>query len=113
MSENLEKLQTWHEGEQRLQERAGAAERMASVGKRVVRDFMPDQHRMFYAQLPFIVLGSVDDRGDAWATLLEGRPGFMTSPSATLLDIGAMSAPLDPATEGIGGGKAVGLLGIE
>ncbi len=113
MSEILEKLETWHEGELRLQQHVGAAERMASVGQRVVRDFMPDQHREFYAQLPFIVLGSVDDRDDAWATLLEGRPGFMHSPSATILDIGATPARQDPAAEGIALGKAVGLLGIE
>lgn len=113
MSEHLEKLQTWHEGERRLQEHVGAAERMASVGQRVVRDFMPDQHREFYGQLPFIVLGSVDERGDAWASLLEGRPGFMTSPSETRLDIFATPNAQDPAAEGISSGKAIGLLGIE
>lgn len=113
MSEKLQLLETWHEGERRLQEHLGVAERMASVGARVVRDFMPDQHRMFYAQLPFIVLGSVDDRGEAWATLIEGQPGFMTSPSPTLLDIGAIPDARDPAAEGISSGKAVGLLGIE
>ncbi len=113
MSETLEKLQTWHAGELRLQEHVGAAERMASVGQRVVRDFMPDQHREFYAQLPFIAIGSVDDRDDAWATVLEGRPGFIHSPSATILDIGATPAQQDPAAEGIVNGKAVGLVGIE
>lgn len=113
MTETLERLQTWHEGERRLQEHVGVVERMASVGDRVVRNLMPDQHREFYAQLPFIVLGSVDDRGDAWATLLEGPPGFISSPSATILDIGALPALMDPAAEGISGGKAVGLLGIE
>jgi hypothetical protein len=113
MRESVERLQTWHEGELHLQEHVGAAERMASVGQRVVRDFMPDQHREFYAQLPFIVVGSVDDRDDAWATLLEGRPGFIHSPSATILDIGASPTRQDPAAEGIANGKAIGLLGIE
>jgi ferredoxin-NADP reductase/predicted pyridoxine 5'-phosphate oxidase superfamily flavin-nucleotide-binding protein len=74
---------------------------------------MPEQHREFYAQLPFIVVGSVDERDDAWATLLEGQPGFIHSPSATILDIGAIPARQDPAAEGIASSKAVGLLGIE
>ncbi|MCV3768915.1 pyridoxamine 5'-phosphate oxidase family protein [Rhizobium sp. TRM95796] len=113
MREDLQEMQTWHEGERRLQERAGAVERMASVGARVVRDFMPDQHRAFYAQLPVIVVGSVDDAGDAWATLLEGGPGFINSPSATLLDIGTVADPRDPAAVGISPGKSIGLLGIE
>lgn len=113
MADNLKKLAVWHEGETFLQEKLGVAERMAVVGQRVIRDFMPDQHRDFYAQLPFIVLGSVDTRGDAWATFVEGRPGFMTSPSPTVLDIAAQRDPGDPASEGMAGGKPVGLLGIE
>lgn len=113
MSKTLKTLPVWHEGEISLQEKAGVAERMASVGPRVVRDFMPDQHRAFYAQLPFIVLGSVDARGDAWATLIEGRPGFLSSPSPTILAIAAQADAGDPAREGMADGQPIGLLGIE
>ncbi len=108
-----EKRSVWHAGEIALQQQAGVAERMAEVGQRVIRDFMPDQHRDFYAQLPFIVLGSVDAQGDAWATLLEGQPGFIFSPNATTLDIEAQPDARDPAAAGITDGASVGLLGIE
>lgn len=107
------RLPVWHEGETFLQGKVGVVEKMAAVGERFVRDFMPDQHRDFYGQLPFIVLGSVDPQGDAWATFLEGRPGFMSSPTPTTLDIGAITGAGDPAGEGLGGGQPVGLLGIE
>lgn len=113
MSVKLTKLPTWHEGEIFIQEKLGVKERMASVGQRVVRDFMPDQHRDFYAQLPFIVLGSVDQAGDAWATFVEGEPGFMSSPSPVVLDIAANRDPIDPASEGLADGLPIGLLGIE
>ncbi|MBP2302720.1 2Fe-2S iron-sulfur cluster-binding protein [Azospirillum picis] len=113
MTATLTKLPTWHEGETFIQEKVGVAERMAAVGERVVRDHMPDQHRDFYAQLPFIVLGSVDPRGDAWATLISGRPGFMSSPTPTTLDIAAQPDPGDPAGAGMRDGDPVGLLGIE
>ena len=52
----------WHSGEVQLQLRHGVAERMAVVGARVIRDFMPEQHRIFYAQLPFLVVGAVGAR---------------------------------------------------
>lgn len=104
---------TWHEGERLLQEKVGVVERMAEVGQRVVRDYMPDQHRDFYAQLPFIVLGSVDSGDDAWATFVEGRLGFISSPSPTVLDIAAPTDVTDPASGCIADGKPVGLLGIE
>lgn len=104
---------TWHQGETFIQEKLGVAERMDAVGKRVVRDFMPDQHRDFYAQLPFIVLGSVDGNGDAWAGVLEGQAGFMASPTPTTLDIAARPNPGDPVGQGMHDGAALGLLGIE
>lgn len=107
------KLSTWHVGEQQLQAQLGVADKMQAIGQRVIRDFMPEQHRDFYGQLPFIVLGSVDPSGDAWATFLEGRPGFLASPSPTLLDMRAHAAPDDPAAVGMAAGAAAGLLGIE
>ncbi len=113
MGEKLITLPVWHDGEIALQQQAGVAERMADVGQRVIRDYMPDQHRDFYAQLPFIVAGSVDAQGDAWATLLEGQPGFIFSPNATTLDIAARPDVSDPAADGMTDGAPVGLLGIE
>ncbi len=113
MAAHLKQQSIWHEGETFIQEKLGVAERMEGVGQRVIRDFMPDQHREFYAQLPFMVLGSVDGEGDAWATFIEGPPGFMSSPSPTALDIAARAHPLDPAGRGMRPGAEVGLLGIE
>jgi uncharacterized protein len=113
MTVTLTKLPAWHEGEKFIQEKVGVAERMAAVGQRVVRDYMPDEHRDFYAKLPFVVLGSVDPEGDPWGTLLVGRPGFMSSPAPTALDIAAHADPGDPAAAGMRDGDPIGLLGIE
>jgi uncharacterized protein len=103
----------FHAGEVELQRHIGAAERMDAIGRKVVRDFMPDQHRDFFAQLPFIVMGAVDREGDAWATLAEGDPGFVVSPDPRTLRISAMRDGTDPADSGLGDGADVGLLGIE
>ncbi|WP_342724448.1 pyridoxamine 5'-phosphate oxidase family protein [Bradyrhizobium sp. B097] len=107
------KLATWHAGEMAIQQKVGVAEKMAAVGQRAVRDFMPDQHRDFFAQIPFIVVGSVDRRGDAWASLLAGRPGFIASPTPRSLAIDARPDASDPVSEGMREGDAIGLLGIE
>ncbi|PLC53230.1 flavin-nucleotide-binding protein [Pollutimonas nitritireducens] len=113
MANRLSKLPTWHAGETFIQEKSGVLDRMRLVGQRVVRDHMPDQHRDFYAQLPFIVLGSVDPDNDAWATILCGKPGFMASPTPTILDIAARADKSDPAGAGLQAGLSIGLLGIE
>ena len=111
--EAMSKLPIWHAGEKAIQERVGVADRMEQIGERVVRDHMPDQHRAFYAQVPFIVLGSVDPRGDAWATLVAGEPGFIASPSDRILEIAVRPDLGDPARAGTRDGDALGLLGIE
>lgn len=108
------KTSPWHEGELTLQRAVGAVDMMASVGQRqLARTWMPDQHRAFYAQLPFVVLGAVDRQGDVWATLRAGQPGFMNSPDPQTLHINLEPEPNDPAQEGMGEGDAIGMLGIE
>lgn len=103
----------FHAGEVAIQQQLGVAERMAEFGRRVVRDHMPDQHRQFYAQLPFLVVATVDDRGDPWVGLLEGAPGFATSPEPTRLAFSAAPARDDPVATGWHDGASVGVLGIE
>ncbi len=103
----------WHAGESRLQQRLGVAERMAVFGRKVIRDYLPDQHRAFYGHLPFLLAGVVDADGNPWATVLEGQPGFLASPDAKALRIGALPGPGDPAGPALKLGAAVGLLGIE
>ena len=44
-----------------------------------MRDYMPEQHRAFFAALPFMVVGLADQNGHPWATTLSGPPGFMNS----------------------------------
>ncbi|KIG08124.1 2Fe-2S iron-sulfur cluster-binding protein [Caballeronia concitans] len=103
----------WHRGEIALQKAAGAYDRMRALGQRVVRDYMPEQHRQFFAQLPFVVAGTVDEHGDAWATFLTGRPGFLHTPDATTLSVDHTRDPFDPADAGLRDGASVGMLGIE
>src|ERR1700733_5196362 len=103
----------WHEGELRLQQRAGAVEKMDDLGRRFVRDYLTDQHREFYPQLPFVVLGAVDPAGDVWATLRAGRPGFLSAPDPSHLHLALTREPADPADAGMDDGDAIALLGIQ
>ncbi len=103
----------WHAGELMLQVRAGVHERLGEIGPRVVRDYMPDQHRDFFAQLPSIVIGTVAPDGRPWATVRAGHPGFMHSPDPQTLDVSTVRDAADPADPGMDDGAAIGLLGIE
>ncbi|RON59831.1 pyridoxamine 5'-phosphate oxidase family protein [Pseudomonas fluorescens] len=101
----------WHAGEQQLQAHVGVAERMEAFGRKVIRTWMPDQHREFYQQLPFMLYGAVDADGRPWASVLEGAPGFAHSPDPEHLQFTALPAADDPAQ--LRNGEPIGLLGIE
>jgi len=103
----------FHQGELMAQQRAGVLEKMAAVGSRVIRDFMPDQHRQFFEQLPFMLVGSRDRDGQPWASMLVGSPGFVSSPTAQQLEVRAVAHISDPLHDNVQVGAALGLLGIE
>ncbi|MAW81452.1 MAG: flavin-nucleotide-binding protein [Parvularcula sp.] len=103
----------FHEGEAAVQSRMGVRERMEQIGRKVIRDFMPDQHREFYATLPFVFIGGVDAAGQPWASILVGPSGFAASPDPKSLIINAAPNVGDPLENALVQGADVGLLGIE
>ena len=103
----------FHEGERAVQQRAGVVGRMAEVGPRVIRDFMPDPHRAFFVQLPFVVAGTVDADGQPWASVLAAPPGFIRSPDPFTLWIDARPLAGDPLQGTLREGALIGLLGLE
>jgi uncharacterized protein len=111
---NLERSTSpFHEGERAIQARLGIDAKMASIGNRIIRDYMPDQHRQFFAELPFVAVASVDANSQPWATLLYNAPGFLNSPDPTHLHIAALADRHDPLHSMLKPGASIGLLGIQ
>ena len=88
-------------------------DRIAAAGGRVLRDYLTEQHRSLFAQLPFIVVGSVDAAGRPWASLLAAAPGFVQSPDERTLVVRARPPAADPLSSSLAVGASLGLLGIE
>lgn len=103
----------WHPGELAMQEKYGVQDQMQAVGQLAIRDRLTAQHRAFFARLPLVAIGTVDDHGDAWATFAFGRPGFLQVTNEKTLHIDASADPQDPASPGLYQHAAIGLLGIE
>ena len=102
----------FHKGEKSAQARMGVEE-IEEWAKKVVRDYLPDQHRRFYAQLPYIIVAARDENAHPWATILEGEVGFIESPDPHALTIKAMTAPGDALERAIKRDNDLGILGIE
>ena len=74
---------------------------------------MPDQHRAFFAGLPYVFAAALDERGWPIGTALTGEPGFIRSPDSTTLRIEALPRDGDPALPGLVENADVGLVGLD
>jgi len=114
MVENMDGNGTpFHDGERELQERFGLQDKMEAVGRRVVRDHMPEEHQQFFELLPLLFTGLLDTDGHPRASVVTGTPGFVSSPDPRHLTVGAAALPGDPFAENLCAGAAIGLLGLE
>lgn len=103
----------FHAGERELQQRVGVRDRVERAGRRFVRDYLPDEHREFYSQLPLLFVGSVDSSLRPWASVLFGHPGWLSSPDPHHLTVKARPVLGDPLQDNMTTGAQVGLLGID
>lgn len=103
----------FHAGELAIQTRLEVQEQIDKQGRRSIREFLPDQHRQFFAQLPYVIVGTVDVTGNPWASILVGSPGFLSTPDDRTLQVAAKPLFGDPLATTLADGIDVGLLGIE
>lgn len=89
-----------------------------TYGPRVIRPFMPDQHREFYSNQPFLVAAARDSRDKLWSTLLFGSSqqnpaSFVQSPTPERLVLQSQPLPGDALEGALQTGSDLGILGIE
>ncbi|MCS0612425.1 pyridoxamine 5'-phosphate oxidase family protein [Massilia kyonggiensis] len=101
-------LMPFHKGELIAQALAGVDPFNAPI-----RNRMPDQHRTFFPLLPFLAVAVADAAGWPLAALVQGPPGFASSPDPARLDVAALPAPDDPVRARLVAGANVGMLGID
>jgi uncharacterized protein len=103
----------FHAGELAIQSRMGVQEQIDKQGRRVIRDHLPKQSQQFFSQLSYIIVGTVDEVGSPWASVLVGNPGFLSSPDNRTLQIATQPLFGDPLITNLSDGIDIGLLGIE
>jgi len=99
----------FHEDELRAQAQAGHQR----AGRAAIRPFMPDQHREFFALLPYLFTATLDADGWPMASVLTGDKGFIRSPDPVTLRLDALPEVDDPAGSGFAAGQPIGLLGLD
>lgn len=105
----------FHDGELRVQTRAGVHDRASRTG-RMTANVIPANAMTFVAQQSMAVLGSVDEHGQPWCSVIFGEPGFVHAPDTTsvVINTGRMGVfAQDPFWRNIQTQAGVGMLLIE
>jgi len=94
----------FHSGEIAVQERAGVRDIAQDVGEGIV-DHLPPGASDFLGRRQMAVLGTVDNSGHVWASVVTGDPGFIETIDDRTLRVAARASSSDPlfrnlATEG-------------
>jgi len=110
----MSKLRTFHEGERCAQEKAGEREE-ASRNERMIRSEIISQALPFLSKQELVVVGSVDDTGQPWASLVLGEKGFAdaTECQVVIRRSSIFENPADPVWRNLGADSQVGLLFID
>ena len=103
----------FHAGECAIQDRLGISGRMEHFGRRIIRPYLPEQHRQFYPLLSLITVGHLDSQGWPWASFITGKQGFITSPDRTHLTFAARPHPSDPLARSLAEDLPLGFVGLE
>jgi predicted pyridoxine 5'-phosphate oxidase superfamily flavin-nucleotide-binding protein len=103
----------FHSAEISIQKRLGIAELVAKYSEGFIRATMPEKHRHFYSQLPFVILGVIDHKGYPWPIPLFGEAGFIKSPNETSLHFTGLPSLIRTLDIEFIIGQKIGMLGIQ
>ena len=102
----------FHRGEKEIQSRLGIREKMEERGRRMIRDHMREQDLAFFAELPLLMVGTVDACGRPWASILAGKQGFVHAVDPRRLEVRPRPIYGDPLNKALIEGADIGGLGL-
>jgi len=111
--ESSELPQVFHEGEVSMHKSLGIEDVLEKRGKKMIRDYMPDQHRDFFEQLKWVHLGAIDSQGHPWSVVRTGNAGFMTSPNNKVLNIQSEPLAGEPKDLQLFCGDKISIVGLD
>jgi len=103
--------QPYHETEVALQLRTGRRGLAEALAPRIWPEIAQEVIE-FLPTLPFVVVGSLDDLGRPWASILCGKTGFL-EPAPGSLRIAALPHHGDPLTQNLRSEGDIGAIGID
>ena len=111
----MKNISPFHEGEIAVQTQAGVEEKAKMIGH-VILDRIRDDAIPFIAQQSMAVLGSCDDKGNLWSSIIFGEPGFIVAEDVHTVCLNkqkSYTALTDPLWQNIENNPQIGMLLID
>ncbi|MGH7934885.1 MAG: pyridoxamine 5'-phosphate oxidase family protein [Candidatus Binataceae bacterium] len=105
-------VMSFHSGELEVQQRAGVRE-MADQVAHGIAEFVPGRSTDFLERRRMVVLGTVDSRSRAWASVVTGAPGFVSVPDPHTVRLGSLPPAGDPLIGNLARESHAALLAID
>jgi predicted pyridoxine 5'-phosphate oxidase superfamily flavin-nucleotide-binding protein len=103
-----------HEGERRVQRRAGVRERAERLGAHIIRSDVPPIAAAFLAEQVMVLVGHRDAEGAVWASALGGAAGFARTVDERTVRVDALPVDGDALRRSLERGPlALGMQAIE
>jgi len=102
----------FHEGERAVQKRAGVVAKARGL-ERGISSVIPPGAGPFLGAQRIAILAGVDDRARVWASVVTGKPGFITAPDGRTLSLAATLADADPLHGSLAGDTPLGVLVLD
>jgi uncharacterized protein len=102
----------FHEGERTVQARAGVLAQSRQLGRGISRA-IPEGAEPFLESQRIAVLAGVDRAGRVWASMVTGRPGFITAPARRTLRLAAELPGADPLSGELSEDRPLGVLVLD
>jgi len=100
-------------GELHFQKLSGVEKKVSALAPHLILNEVPEQHQVFYSNLNMVFVGTVDETGQPWASVLCGKKGFVNAINEKKIQINAQPIKNDPLVNNTKNGSQIGLLGLE
>lgn len=106
--------QVFHEGELAVQQRVGAVAQGQNSGRMISDKIIPGAIK-FIRKQPFVVIGSLDEIDNVWASIMVGQTGFMVAdPQSVDIDVSqTIRADADPVWNNLAYNSRMGMLVVD
>jgi len=102
----------FHSGEQKIQAELELRDEVEARARKIIRDYMPEQHQQFFASLSYVFLAVEQENEECYLICAYGEPGFVSASNSNTLVISKKYWFTPKSENHFSSGQKLGLVGL-